>query len=116
MLKPAPTACRQPWSGSVATARPPNYREFTNPAVGTRAVRLVCAYAFERLGLERLELFTLPGNAASERVAERAGFQREGVLRSHSLADDLGLLEEARRRLLRASPTLPSSTAHDHQA
>jgi RimJ/RimL family protein N-acetyltransferase len=54
--------------------------------LATRAVRLVCAYAFERLGLERLELFTLPGNAASERVAERAGFQREALLRAYRRA------------------------------
>jgi ribosomal-protein-alanine N-acetyltransferase len=51
--------------------------------LATRAVRLVCAYAFDRLGLERLELLTLPGNAASERVAERAGFRREGLLREY---------------------------------
>jgi RimJ/RimL family protein N-acetyltransferase len=54
--------------------------------LATRGVRLVCAYAFEQLGLERLELFTLPGNSASERVAERAGFQREGVLRAYRRA------------------------------
>jgi ribosomal-protein-alanine N-acetyltransferase len=61
-------------------------REARGRGLATRAVRLVCAYAFERLRLERLELFTLPGNAASERVAERAGFQREGVLRSYRQA------------------------------
>jgi RimJ/RimL family protein N-acetyltransferase len=48
----------------------------------TRSVRLMCAWAFERLLLERIQLHTLPGNDASERVAERAGFTREGVLRS----------------------------------
>jgi RimJ/RimL family protein N-acetyltransferase len=30
-----------------------------------------------------LELTTHPGNIASQRVAEKAGFVREGVLRSH---------------------------------
>jgi [ribosomal protein S5]-alanine N-acetyltransferase len=45
-------------------------------------VRLICAWAFEELPLARLQLHTLPGNAASERVAERAGFTREGLLRS----------------------------------
>ena len=58
-------------------------REARGLGLATRAVRLVCAYAFARLGLERLELFTLPGNVASERVAERAGFRREGMLRSY---------------------------------
>ena len=61
-------------------------REARGRGLATRAVRLVCSYAFERLRLERLELFTLLGNAASERVAERAGFRREGVLRAYRRA------------------------------
>jgi RimJ/RimL family protein N-acetyltransferase len=48
----------------------------------TRAVRLLCAWAFDELGYARIQLHTLPGNDVSERVAERAGFTREGVLRS----------------------------------
>jgi RimJ/RimL family protein N-acetyltransferase len=47
----------------------------------TRAVRLMCAWAFRQFSLARIQLHTLPGNDASERVAERAGFTREGVLR-----------------------------------
>jgi RimJ/RimL family protein N-acetyltransferase len=49
----------------------------------TRALRLLCRYAIDELRLERLELITDPDNRASQRVAEKAGFQREGVLRSH---------------------------------
>ena len=49
----------------------------------TRALRLLCQHALEDLRLERLELITDPDNHASQRVAEKVGFQREGVLRSH---------------------------------
>jgi RimJ/RimL family protein N-acetyltransferase len=49
----------------------------------TRALRLLSRHAFEQLGLLRLELFTDPDNLASQRVAEKAGYRREGVLRSH---------------------------------
>jgi RimJ/RimL family protein N-acetyltransferase len=49
----------------------------------TRALRLLCRHGFDDLGLERLELITDPENYASQRVAEKAGFRREGVLRSH---------------------------------
>jgi RimJ/RimL family protein N-acetyltransferase len=49
----------------------------------TRALRLLCKHGLEDLRLERLELITDPDNRASQRVAEKVGFQREGVLRSH---------------------------------
>ena len=55
-----------------------------NRGVATAAVKLLSAWAFEALGLKRIELWTVPGNVASERVAERAGFKREGVLRSYA--------------------------------
>jgi RimJ/RimL family protein N-acetyltransferase len=48
----------------------------------TRAVRLICTWGFQKLGLQRIELLAAIGNPASQRVAERAGFTREAVLRS----------------------------------
>lgn len=51
--------------------------------VATRALRLLSRYGFEELGLQRLELITDPDNLASQRVAEKVGYRREGVLRSH---------------------------------
>jgi RimJ/RimL family protein N-acetyltransferase len=51
--------------------------------VATHAVRLVARWVFAELGLARLELTCGPDNEASQRVAERCGFVREGVLRSH---------------------------------
>ena len=48
----------------------------------TRAVRLICRFGFQSLGLERIELYAGTGNPASQRVAERAGFVREAVVRS----------------------------------
>src|SRR5262245_39862477 len=47
----------------------------------TVAVQLIARWAFDELGVQRLELTTAPENVASRRVAERAGFTREGVLR-----------------------------------
>ncbi|MBA2460492.1 MAG: GNAT family N-acetyltransferase [Actinobacteria bacterium] len=46
-----------------------------------RALRLLCAWAFDERGFERLQLGTFPGNTSSESVAEKVGFQREGLLR-----------------------------------
>jgi len=50
--------------------------------IATRALRLLSRWALEQ-GVERLELTTHPENLVSQRVAEGAGFVREGVLRSH---------------------------------
>jgi RimJ/RimL family protein N-acetyltransferase len=49
----------------------------------TRALRLLARHALEKRGLQRIELITDPDNVASQRVAEKVGFQREGVLRAH---------------------------------
>ena len=49
----------------------------------TRAVRLLARHALDELGLQRVDLITDPDNVASQRVAEKVGFQREGVLRAH---------------------------------
>jgi RimJ/RimL family protein N-acetyltransferase len=49
----------------------------------TRAVGLICQWGFRALSLERIELHAATGNPASQRVAERAGFTREAVLRSY---------------------------------
>jgi RimJ/RimL family protein N-acetyltransferase len=46
----------------------------------TRAVTLLADWLFEQ-GVGRLELRTHPDNVASQRLAERCGFQREGLER-----------------------------------
>jgi [ribosomal protein S5]-alanine N-acetyltransferase len=47
-------------------------------------VRLLAGWALREWGLARLQLATLVEDVPSQRVAEQAGFQREGVLRSWS--------------------------------
>ena len=51
--------------------------------VATRAVRLLARWGLESLDLARIEFLAEEANVASQRVAERAGFTREGVLRSY---------------------------------
>jgi RimJ/RimL family protein N-acetyltransferase len=50
--------------------------------VATRALGLLSRWAIPELELARLELRTLPENVMSQRVAEGAGFTREGLLRA----------------------------------
>ncbi len=48
-----------------------------------RAARCISQWSFDVLNLARVELTVDPENVASQGVAERAGFTREGVLRSY---------------------------------
>ena len=57
-------------------------REARGRGVATRATVLVSRWAFAACGTKRLQLRADRLNVASQRVAERAGFRREGVLRS----------------------------------
>ena len=50
--------------------------------LAAHALMLVSRWAFDELRVKRIGLLADPRNVASVRVAERAGFQREGVLRS----------------------------------
>lgn len=53
--------------------------------VATRATRLIGDHALGTLGLARVELVADIDNTPSHRVAEHAGFIREGTLHRHTL-------------------------------
>jgi RimJ/RimL family protein N-acetyltransferase len=53
-----------------------------NRGIATRALTLLARWALLKAGVERLELTTHPENVASQRVAEKAGFTREGLVRA----------------------------------
>jgi RimJ/RimL family protein N-acetyltransferase len=51
--------------------------------VTTRAVRLLAQWSFGEFELRRIELIIAVDNPPSNRVAEKAGFTKEGVLRQY---------------------------------
>ncbi len=78
-------ACGVEWSDpgqSVATVGYWLRSGARGRGVATAATRLVARWVLGELGFERLELRADPQNAASCRVAERAGFRLDGTLRS----------------------------------
>lgn len=83
--------------------------------LGSWAVALTRDYAFAELGLHRLELDVFSINPRAERVYERAGFRREGVLRDAVLLPDgtycddvlMAILEEEWRAQVCQSEAAP---------
>ncbi|HSI63618.1 MAG TPA: GNAT family protein [Candidatus Saccharimonadia bacterium] len=54
----------------------------TRKGHATRATRLVAEFGLRELGLQRVEIVAAVGNLASQRVAEKSGATREGILRN----------------------------------
>ena len=69
--------------------------QFQNRGIITEQLKIVIQFAFQRLGLHRLEASIMPHNVASRRVLEKCGFQKiglapqylqiQGVWRDHEL-------------------------------
>ncbi|MGY2002108.1 GNAT family N-acetyltransferase [Blastococcus sp. SYSU DS1024] len=58
-------------------------RSVAGRGVASLAVALVCDHAFGPAGLHRLQADIRPENLPSQRLVERLGFQREGLLRRY---------------------------------
>lgn len=53
----------------------------TRKGAATAATRLLATFGFQELKLNRIEIVISVGNSPSERVAEKAGATKEGILR-----------------------------------
>ncbi|MGE7781585.1 GNAT family N-acetyltransferase [Peribacillus sp. NPDC097264] len=58
-----------------------NTIELTGKGYGTEAIRLVLAFVFEELSLNRLQLEVFSHNLRGIRAYEKVGFIKEGILR-----------------------------------
>jgi ribosomal-protein-serine acetyltransferase len=54
----------------------------TRQGIASRAALLVARFGFEQLGLRRIEIVAAVDNIISQRVAEKTGAMKEGVLRN----------------------------------
>lgn len=72
----------KPWKcGGIGYETHPR---FWGRGVMTEALRAAVACGHRLFGLNRIEAWTLPGNGASDRVLEKAGFRFEGTLRQRA--------------------------------
>ncbi|GAI29263.1 unnamed protein product, partial [marine sediment metagenome] len=60
----------------------------TKRDVASAAVRLLAQFGFKKLKLNRIEVKAAVGNKASQRVAEKIGAKREGILRNRMVVHD----------------------------
>jgi ribosomal-protein-alanine N-acetyltransferase len=70
---------REAETGELAYVVAPEAR---GRGLAPRALRVLGDWAFTELGMQRLQLRIEPGNEVSHAVALRAGYEREGTLRS----------------------------------
>ena len=61
---------------------------FWGRGYATEAARALLAFSFDSLGIHRVEAEVVPGNDASVRVLERAGFVHEATLKDRLWGDD----------------------------
>lgn len=56
-------------------------QSFTGQGIMTKAVRRLVSFAFDDLGLNRIEIRCALGNAKSRSIPQRLGFSEEGIVR-----------------------------------
>ncbi|MET0410043.1 MAG: GNAT family N-acetyltransferase [Polyangiaceae bacterium] len=77
-------------------------RAFWGKGFAHEAARAVLRFGFERMQLNRIEIWTAAANTRSVRLAERLGFTRDGLLRRRILEDDGAFHDSALYGLLRS--------------
>lgn len=72
------------WAPSVAYQAEMGYdlaKEHWGQGIMTEAMRSVVDFGFEKMGLNRIEVYIMPRNKRSIRMIKGLGFKREGLLR-----------------------------------
>ncbi len=61
--------------------------KYWGKGIMTQAVKLITKFGFEGLGLKRIYVFAFLFNKASQRVLEKTGFKKEGILKNNVIKD-----------------------------
>jgi ribosomal-protein-alanine N-acetyltransferase len=62
-------------------------RDQWGKGIGSEMVTAVCAYAFDHLGVQRIEAHVMKGNRSSQKLLEGIGFEPEGTFRKRMYKD-----------------------------
>ncbi|MBM6613822.1 GNAT family N-acetyltransferase [Desemzia sp. RIT804] len=81
-------------------------RDYWKKRIAAEAIAAIIDYGFEQMNFQRIEALIEPPNLASQKVVEKLGFIREGLLRSYEFTngkfDDLymySLLKQDRQKI-----------------
>lgn len=58
-------------------------RSYWRQGIMTEALGTIIGFGFREVGLNRIQAVVMPGNEGSEKLLEKLGFRREGVLREY---------------------------------
>ncbi len=58
-------------------------REHWRKGIMTKALNNALIFGFKNMGLERIEARTMLGNIPSQKILEKVGFKKEGILRNY---------------------------------
>jgi [ribosomal protein S5]-alanine N-acetyltransferase len=76
----------RPWVGEIGYFVDGNYQR---KGIATEAVRQIEKVGFEKLDLQRIVILMDTRNLASERVAQKCGYKKEGIMKKvHRVGED----------------------------
>lgn len=64
------------------------HRNYWRQGIASEALEAIVRYGFESMNIQRMEALIEPLNISSQRLAEKQGFLREGLLRSYEFTRD----------------------------
>ena len=76
-------------------------RSYWRQGIMTEALDAIIGFGFREVGLNRIQAVVMPGNEGSEKLLEKLGFQREGVLREYENWGKKGYVDVLMFSLLR---------------
>lgn len=63
-------------------------KDHQKQGIVSRSVERLCAYAFDQMGINRIQIKCAVGNVPSKRIPQRLGFKFEGIERAGELMSD----------------------------
>lgn len=76
-------------------------RPYWRQGIMTEALAAIIRFGFRKVGLNRIQAVVMPGNEGSEKLLEKLGFRREGVLREYENWGNKGYVDLLMFSLLR---------------